>query len=74
MGNFVKGKQFNPFDLSGNFAWKLFLKERKYKFYLKTNQGQAPVLLISLPWHLWKNLNFKKYVHLQIKYTSWYFL
>ena len=34
MGNFVKGKQFNPFDLSGNFAWKLFLKERKYKFYL----------------------------------------
>ena len=33
-GNFVKGKQFNPFDLSGNLAWKLFLKERKYEFYL----------------------------------------
>ena len=33
MGNSGEGKQFKPFDLSGNLTWKLFLK----KFFLLQN-------------------------------------
>ena len=28
MGNSGEGKQFKPFDLSGNLTWKLFLKKK----------------------------------------------
>ena len=59
MGNSGEGKQFKPFDLSGNPTWKLFLEKNKcFSEFCSSTRG---ILVILVMLQVWLEKNWKQW-------------